>query len=74
MPRAARLRFADGTTVVVKSVVPGDVAVLALAMRHGSVRPAACTTDLDGSTQLLFTWLGGHRELALRVVGLDQPD
>jgi hypothetical protein len=74
VPRAARLRFADGTSVVVKSAVPGDVGVLALAMRHGSVKPAACTTGPDGCTRLVFTWPGRHKELSLRVVGLDQPD
>lgn len=74
VPRAARLRFADGTSIVVKSAVPGDVGVLALAMRHGSVKPAACTTGPDGCTRLVFTWPGNHRELSLRVVGLDQPD
>jgi hypothetical protein len=73
-PRAARLRFADGTTVVVKSAVRGDLAILAVAMRHGSVNTAACATGSDGSTHLLFTWPGGRRELSLRVVGLDQPD
>ncbi len=74
VPRAARLRFADGTTVVVKSVSPGDLGVLAVAMRQGSVRPAGCGTDPEGRARLLFTWLGGHRSLSLRVVGLDQPD
>ncbi len=74
VPRAARLRFADGTTVVVKGTSPGDLAVLAMAMRHGSVRPAACRTDPKGSTQLLFSWPDGRRRLSLRVVGLDQPD
>jgi len=72
--RAARLRFADGTSVVVKSLVPGDVGVLALAIRRGSVKPAACMTEADGSTRLVFTGLAGHRQLSLRVVGLDQPD
>ena len=46
--KAARLRFADGTTVVVKSTSPGDLAVLAMAMQHGSLRPAACRTGPDG--------------------------
>ena len=73
-PFAARLRFADGTAVVVKSAAPGDVGVLALAMRRGSVRPAACTTDSDGAIRLVFTWPGWHRDLSLRVLGLDQPD
>jgi hypothetical protein len=74
VPRAARLRFADGTTVVVQGTSPGDLAVLAMAMLQGSVRPAACRTDPGGGAQLLFAWSGGHRRLSLRVVGLDQPD
>ena len=74
MPRAARLRFADGTTVVVKGTAAGDLAVLAMAMQHGSVRPAACRTGVQGETLLQLTWTHGRRRLSLRVVGLDQPD
>jgi hypothetical protein len=72
--KAARLRFADGTTVVVRGTSPGDLAVLALAMQHGSVRPAACRTSPDGGAQIQFTWPDGQRRLSLRVLGLDQPD
>jgi hypothetical protein len=74
VPRAARLRFADGTSLVVKSAVPGDVGVLALAMSRGSVRPTACTTDPEGCVRLVFTWPGSRSGLSLRVVGFDQPD
>lgn len=74
VPRAARLRFADGTSVVVKSAAPGDVGVLALAMSRGSVRPTACTPDPEGGVRLVFTWPGDGGGLSLRVVGLDQPD
>jgi hypothetical protein len=73
VPRAARLRFADGTTVLVKVTVPGELGTLALTMRHRSLRPAACTTDPDGSAHLLLSCPGEHR-LSLHVVGLDQPD
>ena len=73
VPRAARLRFADGTTVLVKSALPGDLA-LAVAMWRGPVSTAACTTDADGRAHLLFSWPGGHHGLSLLVVGLDQPD
>jgi hypothetical protein len=72
--KAARLRFADGTTVVVKSTSPGDLAVLVMAMRHGSLRPVACQTGRDGGAQLQLSWADGQRRLSLRVVGLDQPD
>ena len=74
VPRAARLRFADGTAVIVTSVVPGDVGTLALAMRRGSVKATACGAGPDGATRLVFICPGGHRELSLRVLGLDQPD
>jgi hypothetical protein len=74
VPRAARLLFADGTTVVVKSGEPGDLGVLAVAMRRGSVCTAACTTDGEGTTHLVFTWPGRRQGLSLRVIGLDQPD
>jgi len=74
VPRAARLRFADGTTVVVRGAVPGDLGVLAMAMQHCSVRPTTCSTTSDGSTNLALAWAGGHRRLSLQVVGLDQPD
>ena len=74
VPRAARLLFADGTTLLVKSNLPGDLGTLAVAMWRGSVTTAACTTDTEGRAHLLFSWQGGHRGLSLRVVGLDQPD
>ncbi|HTW06503.1 MAG TPA: hypothetical protein VME46_03280 [Acidimicrobiales bacterium] len=72
--RAARLHFADGTTVMVKGAVPGDVGVLAVAMRRRSVHTAAFATGPEGKTQLLFTWSGGRHRLWLQVLGLDQPD
>ncbi len=60
--------------MVVKGTAAGDLAVLAMAMQHGSVRPAACRTDLEGRTLLQLSWTHGERRLSLRVVGLDQPD
>ncbi|HYA45878.1 MAG TPA: hypothetical protein VED59_09730 [Acidimicrobiales bacterium] len=74
VPHAARLRFADGTAVVVRGVVPGDVGVLAVAMRRGSVKTAAHATSPEGKTRLLLTWPGARRGLWLYVLGLDQPD
>jgi hypothetical protein len=74
VPRAARLRFADGTTVLVQATAPGELGALALTMRHGSLKPARCTTDPDGSAHLLLSCSGEHRRLSLHVVGLDQPD
>ena len=74
MPRAARLRFADGTTVLVKVAVPGELVTLAVIMRRGSLKPATLTTDHDGSAHLLLTCPGEDRGVSLHVVGLDQPD
>ena len=73
-PRAARLRFADGTTVLVKVAVPGEIGALALTMRHGSLKPAGCTTDPDGTAHLVLICADEQRWLSLHVVGLDQPD
>ncbi len=73
-PRAARLRFADGTTVLVRVAVPGELGTLALTMRHGSLKPAGWRTDADGSAHLLLSFSSEHRLLSLHVVGLDQPD
>ena len=73
VPKVARLRFADGTTVLVKLALPGDLGAIVEIMRR-SVTPSACRTDPDGSTHLVFRLSGGHRLVSLRVVGLDQPD
>jgi hypothetical protein len=74
VPRAARLRFADGTTVIVKGVAPGDIGELALALSLGPVRLAACEHRPDGSTYLVLKRARRSRELSLRVLGFDQPD
>ena len=60
MPRVARLRFADGTTVLVKAAVPGELGALAVIMRRGSLTPAAFTTDRDGGAHLLLNCPGEH--------------
>jgi hypothetical protein len=72
--KAARLRFADGTTVVVKATSPGDLAVLAMAMQRGSLRPTACLSGPDGGAWLQLRGPDGRYRLSIRVVGLDQPD
>jgi len=74
VPRAARLRFADSTTVIVKAAVPGELARLAVAMRRASATPLACSTSPDGETTLVLAWPGLRKGLLLQVVGLDQPD
>jgi hypothetical protein len=73
-PRACRLRFADGTTVLVQVSIPGEVGALAVTMRHGSLKPTGCTTDQDGSAHLFLSSSAENRWLSLHVVGLDQPD
>ncbi|HLI01113.1 MAG TPA: hypothetical protein VKV06_10025 [Acidimicrobiales bacterium] len=70
---AARIRFADGTTVLAKGSTPGDVAVLATVMRFRSISPVACRVRADG-THLLFARPGADDTLSIRVTGLDQPD
>jgi hypothetical protein len=72
--RAARLRFADGTTVLVQVGVPGGLGALAVMMRRGSLKPAAFTADCDGKVHLLLSRPGELGELSLHVVGVDQPD
>jgi hypothetical protein len=70
---AARLRFADGTTVLVRGSVPGDHARLAGAVRQRSVPLEAFRTDGD-QTCLVFDWPGRRRTLSVLVTGLDQPE
>ena len=70
---SARIRFADGTTVVAQGHGPGDVGVLALWIRRTSVPPITCSTDADG-VHLDFALPGTRRRLSVRVTGLDQPE
>ncbi len=70
---ASRIRFADGTTVVAHGDAPGDMGVLASAIRKHSVRPGSCSTDATG-THLVLRWSGGQRQLSVVVTGFDQPD
>jgi hypothetical protein len=74
VPPAARLRFADGTTLVVRSDTPGDVGKLVRYVHYGSVWPASFTVDDDGGIHLWLTWLDGAQRRSVRVLGLDQPD
>lgn len=69
----SRLRFADGTAVVVRGFAPGDVGILASVLRRHSVLPGAFSTDARG-THVDFDWSGGRRTISLLVTGLDQPD
>jgi hypothetical protein len=69
----SRLRFADGTAIVVRGFAPGDVGILASVIRKHSVLPGACATDARG-THVDFDWSGGRRTMSLLVTGLDQPD
>ncbi len=47
--RAARLRFADGTAVLVRGELAGDVGVLAAWTMRQTVLPRRCSTDQDGT-------------------------
>ncbi len=71
--RTVRVRFADGTAVVVRGEVAGDAGVLASVVRDHAVLPSACSADAAG-TRLVFDWSGGRCHVAMRVAGLDQPD
>ena len=71
--RAMRIRFGDGTTVIVRGLAPGDAAVLGVALRDHPVPPAACTT-LDDIVLLSFHFPAGHRHITVQLLGLDQPD
>jgi hypothetical protein len=68
-----RVRFADGTAVVVRGETAGDAGVLASVVRQHRVLPADYSTDAAG-THLVFDWSGGRRQMSLLVTGLDQPD
>jgi hypothetical protein len=68
-----RVRFADGTAVVVRGEVAGDAGIVASVLRDHAVWPSACSTDAAG-TRLVLDWSGGRNHVAMRVAGLDQPD
>jgi hypothetical protein len=70
---AARLRFADGTTLVVRGAAAGDVGVLASWARRGSIVPRSVSTAASRA-RLTFAAPDGHGEVAVLVRGLDQPD
>ena len=74
VPRAARVRFADGTTVVAKTTVPGELGLLALAIRRASVTPRGCYVGADGEVRIVLAGPPNGRRVSLRVVGFDQPD
>jgi hypothetical protein len=67
------MRFADGTAVLVRGEVRGDVAVLAGWMRDGSIVPTACSTRADG-THLVLQSPSHALPMSVRVTGMDQPD
>jgi hypothetical protein len=71
--KTTRVRFADGTAVVVRGHAAGDTGVLAAVVRKQAVLPGTCSTDADG-THLVFDWSGGRHHLSVLVTGLDQPD
>jgi hypothetical protein len=69
---AARIRFADGTTLLVRSSLAGDLGIIAAMLRDRSVVATACTAEVGG-VFLVFEWHGCHRPSSVRVLGLDQP-
>jgi hypothetical protein len=69
--RSVRVRFADGTAVMVRGEVPGDAGVLAAVIRRHEVVPSSWSTGPRG-TRVVFDWSNGRRHLAMLVSGLDQ--
>jgi hypothetical protein len=70
---APRIRFADGTAVLVHGEHPGDVGLLAAWVHHQSVVASACSADASG-THLVLAAYGSRRTMSVLVTGLDQPD
>jgi hypothetical protein len=70
---APRIRFADGTAVLVHGENAGDVGVLAAWVHQQSVVASACSADAAG-THLVLAAYGSHRTMSVLVTGLDQPD
>jgi hypothetical protein len=70
---AARIRFADGTAVLVHGDGPGDLGILARWVRCGSVVPCACALDGQG-THLVLRSPSRRRQLGVRVAGFDQAE
>jgi hypothetical protein len=71
--RAARVRFADGTVVLARGRVPGDLGVLARWVSCGTVVPVMCSRR-EGDCQLDFGIDGRRSHLSVRVAGFDQPE
>ena len=70
--QGSRLRFADGTAVVVRGDVAGDVGVLAMWARSASVVATSCALAADG-VHIVFDLPRGRRHVSVLVTGLDQP-
>lgn len=70
--RASRLHFADGTSVLARGEVAGDVAVLAQALQRHRVAAASCSRAQDG-IHVHFVW-GVRKGVGVVVTGLDQPE
>ena len=70
---AARIRFADGTSVLVRGRSPGDVGVLACWVRDRRVVPVRCSPTSTG-LELAFSVSDRPCPFVLRLTGLDQPD
>jgi len=69
---ASRLHFADGTSVLARGEVAGDVAVLAQALQRHRVSAASCVRAHDG-IHVQFEW-GARGGVGVVVTGLDQPE
>ncbi len=70
---SARVRFADGTALLVQGQAHGMAGVLAAWVHQGSVVLAVYEAGRSG-VQLTFRDRAHRRELTLLATGLDQPD
>ena len=70
---AVRLRFADGTTLIVHGAHAGDAGLLAARLLFGAVTAARCEVGVDG-IRLQLACAQRPKRLWVDVLGLDQPD
>jgi hypothetical protein len=69
---AVRVRFADGTTMLVSGASPGAFGVLASRLREGSVCLLSCEPAPSG-TNLVFDGPHGRETLHVTSAGVERP-
>lgn len=71
--RAVRLRFSDGTALLVSGAGAGAMGLLALQVKEGSVCLIRCRPEAAGTT-LVFDGPRGPMAMLVRSASLDQPE